>query len=160
VPGDTLASMKDNLLPHTGVLAGASFSAREALTGFGEFKSYTKGGVVVTQGGPASALHVVVSGELQVTMRTPDELVPFGYVHEGETVGEMGFLEENAIASASVTAVVPSVVWSITLDAFQAFLDSHPVAGTEILKAILKLVGRRARKGNERLADEIEEHGG
>ena len=43
-------------------------------------------------------------------------------------------------------------------DGFEAFLASHPVAGTEILKAILRLVGRRARKGNERLADEIEEH--
>ena len=109
------------------------------------------------QGGPANALHIVVSGELQVMLRTPDELVPFGYVHEGETVGEMGFLEENAIASAAVTTVVPSVVWSISAEAFEAFLASAPVAGTEILKAILKLVGRRARKGNERLADEIEE---
>ena len=66
--------------------------------------------------------HVVVSGELQVTLRTPDELVPFGYVHEGETVGEMSFMEESAIASAAVTAAVPSVVWSIDAESFDAFL--------------------------------------
>jgi len=149
--------MNDHILPSTGVLTEVSSAAREALTGFGAFKSCGKGSLIVEQGGPANALHVVVSGELQVMLRTPDELVPFGYVHEGETVGEMGFLEQNAIASAAVTAVVPSVVWSISAEAFEAFLDSHPVAGTEILKAILKLVGRRARKGNERLADEIED---
>jgi len=149
--------MNDYSLPSTGVLASVSSSAREALTGFGAFTSCPKGTLVVEQGGPAGALHVVVSGELQVMLRTPDELVPFGYVHEGETVGEMGFLDENAIASAAVTSVVPSVVWSISSEAFESFLHSHPVAGTEILKAILKLVGRRARKGNERLADEIEE---
>jgi CRP-like cAMP-binding protein len=149
--------MNDYLLPATGVLAGVSPSARDALTGFGNFRATPRGSIIVNQGGPANALHIVVDGELQVMLRTPDELVPFGYVHEGETVGEMGFLDENAIASAAVTAVVPSVVWSIDADAFEAFLASHPVAGTEILKAILKLVGRRARKGNERLADEIEE---
>lgn len=149
--------MKEHTLPSTGVIGGVSSSAREALTGFGSFTHHSKGSTVVEQGGPAGTLHIVVSGELSVTLRTPDELVPFGYVHEGETVGEMGFLDEDAIASAAVTAVVPSVVWSISAESFEAFLDSHPVAGTEILKAILKLVGRRARKGNERLADEIEE---
>lgn len=151
--------MKDtHTLPSTGVLAGVSAAARDALTGFGAFTDHTKGSVVVEQGGPAGALHIVVDGELQVILRTPDELVPFGYVQAGETVGEMGFLEDNAIASAAVTAHVPSVVWHISTESFEAFLASHPVAGTEILKAILRLVGRRARKGNERLADEIEEH--
>lgn len=149
--------MSEYSLPHTGVLAGTSDTAREVLTGFGDFHTHAKNSLIVEQGGPASALHVVVSGELQVTLRTPDELVPFGYVHEGETVGEMSFMESGAIASAAVTAVVPSVVWSITADSFDTFLASHPAEGCEILKAILRLVGRRARKGNERLADEIEE---
>ncbi|HWB01484.1 MAG TPA: cyclic nucleotide-binding domain-containing protein [Verrucomicrobiales bacterium] len=144
-------------LPSNGVLAGVSPASREALTGFGDFMTRLKGSVVVEQGGPANALHLVVDGELSVVLRTPEELVPLGYVQVGETVGEMGFLDQEAIASAAVTAHVPSVVWSITTDAFEAFLASHPVAGTEILKAILKLVGRRARKGNERLADEVAE---
>lgn len=154
--------MKDtpHSLPVTGVLAGVSSSAREALCSFGNFAAYSKGGVVVEQGGPAASLHIVVDGELQVTLRTPEEIVPLGYVQVGETVGEMGFLESDAIASAAVTSRTHSVVWSISGDGFEAFLESHPVAGTEILKAILKLVGRRARKGNERLADEILEHEG
>jgi CRP-like cAMP-binding protein len=145
-------------LPATGVLAGVSSSARESLSSFGAFAQHVKGTIVVEQGGPASALHIVVDGELQVTLRTPEELVPLGYVQAGETVGEMGFLEPDAIASAAVTARVVSIVWSISSEAFEAFLASHPVAGTEILKAILRLVGRRARKGNERLADEVAEH--
>lgn len=149
--------MSDYSLSNSGVLAGASATAREALAQFGAFRAYPKNGLIVEQGGEASALHVVVSGELQVTLRTPDELVPFGYVHEGETVGEMSFMEEDAIASAAVTAAVPSVVWSISAESFDAFLVNHPAAGCEILKAILKLVGRRARKGNARLADEIED---
>ena len=151
--------MSEHTLPHTGVLTGVSLAAREALTQYGTFSSRPKNSTIVEQGGPANFLHLVVSGELQVTLRTPDELVPFGYVHDGETVGEMGFMEAGAIASAAVTTVVASVVWSISAEDFDTFLHSHPAAGCEILKAILRLVGRRARKGNKRLADEIEEQG-
>ena len=66
----------------------------------------------------------------------------------------MGFMEEEARASARVTARTNALVWSISRDAFEDFLTTNPAAGCEILKALLKLVGRRARKGNERLADE------
>ena len=149
--------MSEKILPKTGVLAGVSESARQTLAAFGSFHNHPKSSLIVEQGTLANTLHIVVSGELQVTLRTPDELVPFGYVHEGETVGEMSFLEAAAIASAAVTSVVPSVVWSISGKDFEAFLNDHPVAGCEILQTILRLVGRRARKGNERLAAEIGE---
>jgi CRP-like cAMP-binding protein len=68
----------------------------------------------------------------------------------------MGFLDEadSVLASASVTTNVPSHVWSIHRNDFNRFLASHPVAGCEILKELLVLAGRRARKGNERLASE------
>src|SRR5688572_29640803 len=75
----TLAPMKDvpTSLPSTGVLSGVSAPAREVLSGFGTFTQHPKGSVVVEQGGPAGALHIVVDGELHVILRTPDELVPF-----------------------------------------------------------------------------------
>jgi CRP-like cAMP-binding protein len=149
--------MKDipSILPASGVLAGVSSAAREALSCFGSFASHAKGGIIVEQASAAASLHIVVDGELQVTLRTPEELVPLGYVQAGETVGEMGFLDPEAITSAAVTARMASIVWSISTADFEEFLSSHPVAGTEILKAILRLVGRRARRGNERLADEV-----
>ena len=119
-------------------------------------RQFGKGSVLVEQGAEADALHVVVSGELMVSLRSPEEIRTLGYVEEGQTVGEMGFLDEadSVLASASVTTNVPSHVWSIHRDDFNRFLASHPVAGCEILKELLVLAGRRARKGNERLASE------
>jgi CRP-like cAMP-binding protein len=144
------------VLPAHGVLSGVSALAREALAGFGSFSHFGKGSVLVEQGAEADALHVVVSGELMVSLRSPEEIRTLGYVEEGQTVGEMGFLDEadSVLASASVTTNVPSHVWSIHRNDFNRFLASHPVAGCEILKELLVLAGRRARKGNERLASE------
>ncbi len=141
------------ILPPKGILAHVTPGTRAALTDGGEFVSYAKGDVVLEQGHPTGHLFVTVTGELAVTLRLPEQLVPLGYIHEGETVGEMSFLEEIP-ASAFVAAAVPSKVWRISKDSFEEFLKKSPSAGNEILKEILKLVSHRARKGHERMAVE------
>ena len=146
--------MSESTLPALGILEHVSPSARDALYSFGQAVEYVKGSPILEQGEPALGLHFVMAGELAVILESPDELKPLGYVEAGETVGEMGFMEEDAIASARVTARTNAMVWSISRDGFEDFLTSNPSAGCEILKALLKLAGRRARKGNERLADE------
>jgi CRP/FNR family transcriptional regulator, cyclic AMP receptor protein len=140
------------ILPPLGILTHVTPGSRAALTDGGEFVSYAKGEAVLEQGHPTGHLFIVVSGELNVVLHSPEQLVPLGYIHEGETVGEMGFLEEVE-ASAFVAAAVPSKVWRISKEAFETFLNQSPLAGTEILKEIVMLLSRRARKGHERLAE-------
>lgn len=140
------------ILPPLGILTHVTPGSRAALTDGGEFVQYAKGEAVLQQGHPTSHLFIVVSGELTVTLRSPEQLVPLGYIHEGETVGEMGFLEEVE-ASAFVAAAVASKVWRISKDGFEMFLNKSPVAGNELLKEIVMLLSRRARKGHERLAE-------
>jgi CRP-like cAMP-binding protein len=140
------------ILPPLGILTHVTPGSRAALTDGGEFVHYAKGEAVLEQGQPTSHLFIVVSGELTVTLRSPEQLVPLGYIHEGETVGEMGFLEEVE-ASAFVAAAVSSKVWRISKDGFEMFLNKSPVAGNELLKEIVMLLSRRARKGHERLAE-------
>lgn len=141
------------ILPPKGILADVSPGGRAALTGFGQFLEYDKGEHVIEQGTPGNNLTIVVEGELSVSARSTEQIVPLGYTHEGETVGEMGFLE-GLEASATVTAAVHSRVWSISRWEFENFLDAHPAAGVEILKQMLILAGHRARKGTERLVEE------
>jgi CRP/FNR family transcriptional regulator, cyclic AMP receptor protein len=141
------------ILPPLGILTHVTPGSRAALTDGGEFVSYAKGEAVLEQGQPTSHLFIVVSGELNVVLHSPEQLVPLGYIHEGETVGEMGFLEAVE-ASAFVAAAVPSKVWRISKDDFEVFLGKSPAAGNEILKEIVMLLSRRARKGHERLTGE------
>lgn len=140
------------ILPALGILTHVSPASRAALTDEGEFVHYAKGEAVLEQEHPTGHLFIVVTGELTVTLRSPEQLVPLGYIHEGETVGEMGFLEEVE-ASAFVAAAVPSKVWRISKQGFEDFLAKAPTSGNEILKEIVMLLSRRARKGHERLAE-------
>jgi CRP/FNR family transcriptional regulator, cyclic AMP receptor protein len=141
------------ILPPLGILTNVTPGSRAALTDGGEFVTYAKGEGVLEQGQTTGHLFIVVSGELTVTLHTPEQLVPLGYIHEGETVGEMGFLEEVE-ASAFVAAAVTSKVWRISKGKFDTFLTKSPAAGNEILKEIVMLLSRRARKGHERLSNE------
>lgn len=140
------------ILPPRGILSGVSPRSRAALTDYGEYLTYAKSETLVSQGEPANYLFFVVQGELAVTLHSPEQILPLGYIHEGETVGEMSFLEELE-ASASVTAASPARVWRISRERFEEFLAHHPAAGNEILKEMFILLARRARKGNERLSD-------
>ena len=145
-----------DILPPLGILSHVTPGSRAALTDGGEYVSYAKGEAVLEQGQATSHLFIVVAGELNVVLHSPEALVPLGYIHEGETVGEMGFLEEVE-ASAFVAAAVPSKVWRISKQRFETFLTKSPAAGNEILKEIVMLLSRRARKGHERLAEAVEE---
>lgn len=144
------------ILPPLGILSQVSPGSRAALTDGGEFIHYIKGEPIVVQGQPTEHLFIVVEGELAVTLHSPEQLVPLGYIHNGETVGEMSFLE-GVEASAFVTAAVASKVWRISKDAFETFLQRSPGAGNELLKAIVILLSHRNRKGQERLAHELDE---
>ncbi len=144
------------ILPPLGILSHVTPGSRAALTDGGQFLSYAKGEAILEQGQPTEHLCILVSGELAVTLRSPEQLVPLGYIHEGEPVGEMGFLE-GVEASAFVAAVVPSKVWQISREAFGEFLSNSPAAGNELLMEIVKLLSQRARKGHERLTQEQEE---
>lgn len=144
------------ILPPLGILSQVTPGSRAALTDGGEFISYSKGEPVVMQGTAIEHLFIVLEGELNVSMRSPEQIVPLGYIHTGETVGEMSFLE-GVTASANVTASVASRMWRISRDAFEVFLTKSPFAGTELLKAIVILLSHRAKKGQERLAQELDE---
>jgi CRP/FNR family cyclic AMP-dependent transcriptional regulator len=139
------------ILPPLGILTHVTPGSRAALTDGGVYVNYAKGEAVLEQGKPTGHLFIVVSGELAVTLRSPEQLVPLGYIHEGETVGEMSFLEEVE-AIAFVAAAVSSKVWRISKEEFEVFLNKSPLAGIEILKEIVMLLSQRARKGYELLA--------
>lgn len=141
------------ILPARGILSAVSPVCRATFTDFGRFETFAKSEHLIEMGQATDDLFFVVSGELAVAIHTPEQIVPLGYIHEGETVGEMGFLE-GLTGSANVTAMVNSKIWRIHRDSFEQFLLHHPAQGTEILKAMFILLARRARKGNERLSDE------
>ncbi|MBP7948940.1 MAG: cyclic nucleotide-binding domain-containing protein [Verrucomicrobiales bacterium] len=137
-------------LPAVGIAASLNSEERNALCYFGEFVDHAKNAALVEQGLPQAFMHLVLEGELRVSVKSEEAIVPLGYVERGECVGELSLLEP-VDASATVQANAPTRTWCISREQFDKFLEEQPVAGVKLLKAIAILLGNRLRKGSQRL---------
>lgn len=139
-----------NTLPAAGLASGLTAQERSELCLYGEFITHEKGDTVVEQGVSQAFLHLVLEGELRVILKSDEAIVPLGYIQAGEGVGEMSLLEP-VDASATVLANATTKAWAISRTRFGEFTTDHPAAAAKFLKAIALQLGRRLRKGSERL---------
>ncbi len=139
-----------------GLVAGLSPDERKALAYFGEVLTHRKGDALVEQGLPQSYLHLVLDGELRVSVASDEAILPLAYIQPGECVGEMSLLEP-VDASASVVANAISKTWAISREQFDSFTEQHPAASNKFLKAIAIQLAHRLRKGSQRLLHAEEE---
>ena len=84
-----------------------------------------EGDVVIEEGSPAAALHVVVAGELKVTTKKPDgrEVLIFK-PGPGDVLGERS-IASGVPSMANVSVEVPSVTLCLTRDAYASSLPSR-----------------------------------
>jgi CRP-like cAMP-binding protein len=59
-------------------------------------------------------------------------------------------------ASADVRAARASRVWSISRGALDAFMESRPLAGMKLMRALATMLCRRIRKGSDRMLRQAE----
>ena len=147
---DAIASNFSNALPASGMLGGLSDAERDTLRDFGDFVDHRKGDVLVEQGKPQAFLHLVLEGELRVSVASPEQIVTLGYVQSGECVGEMTLLEV-ANASATVVANTNCRVWAMNRAAFERFCEQHPRAAVSVVKAVAIVLSHRLRNSSQRL---------
>ena len=105
--------------------------------------------LLFTVGERASAMHVVDSGTLRVFTSSAEGLEPtLALIYGGETVGELGVLEDLP-RSASVAAVERTRVVEVPARAFRVAYDTDPA----IARRMVPMLARRLRTVTDGLAD-------
>src|SRR5262249_6231713 len=66
--------------------------------------SFQYGSVIVREGDKADAFFVLASGKARVVKTTPSGEVSLNMMRPGDSFGEMGLLDPNAVRSATVRA--------------------------------------------------------
>lgn len=112
-------------------------------------RSYATGHVLMTQGEPGDSMEVLLSGEVQVTMTSPQgrDLV-LALLGPGEPIGELALLDGGA-RSATVTATEPTEALVIYQEEFHDILRQSP----DIALALLKVMTERVRATDHLVAD-------
>jgi CRP/FNR family cyclic AMP-dependent transcriptional regulator len=108
-------------------------------------RSYSAGTKLVSQGDSGSALYIIKSGKVKITMSTSsgeDRVV--NTVGAGEVIGEMALLDDQP-RSATITAIEDVTALVLPVWEFRGVLKEHP----DIALKLLAVLSRRLRKAEE-----------
>ena len=106
-----------------------------------------RGSVIMREGDPVDSLYIVVAGRLKVMMGESDgKEVILGILGPGEFFGEMGLIDDRP-RSATVIAIEPCELLSVTKRAFKkCLLENYEVAMT-----VLRVLVRRLREADRKI---------
>ncbi len=142
-----------HLLPAIGLLAGVSEEHRSFLACFGKYLRPAEGDTVIIEGEIQDTLYVILSGMLHVVTamdtKRPTFLAALG---AGDSMGEIGLFHPGTASATVVVRSSSALVWSLSREELDAFLDADPVVGVVVLRAILGQLSQRIRAMNEKLA--------
>lgn len=109
---------------------------------------YSPGDLILEEGNPNRALHILKRGHIRVSRRVHDKEVTLCELHEGQSFGELSIIEDG-VASASLRAITEGEVLSIPMDKLANFLRRYPNAGAKFWRAIAVDLRRRLLDTNE-----------
>ena len=119
-------------------------------------KGLRKGEVLFHEGDPGDFIAFLVSGRLEVKKRTefPDKHFVVAMFGPGSFVGEMAIAggEDGHRRTVTVTAIEDSTLAVLDRGDFDKILEEFPHSSARLLRAMLRIVGRRLNGANERLA--------
>lgn len=102
--------------------------------------------ILLREGENSHNMYWVQNGQLVVTKKRGSEDVILGYIHSGELVGEISFLDSQP-RSATVKAVTEVELIQIPQETFDSIFHTQP----KWLEVLVKTLAERLRKANARI---------
>ena len=110
-------------------------------------RSAPRGSAIMHAGDPTDCLYIVISGRLKVMMGEADgKEVILSIIGPGEFFGEMGLIDDSP-RSASVIAIEPCVMLSVTKRAFKKCL----VENVALAMSVMRVLVRRLREADRKI---------
>jgi len=123
----------------------------DAVLAAAEARSFSRGGVVFTEGDEGTELFVVASGRIAIANRSIDgrESV-VALMERGDLFGDMALFDGRA-RSAEARALEASEVIAIPFEVLRSIYQSRP----ELLWNVVEMLATRLRNTDEQLADSV-----
>jgi CRP-like cAMP-binding protein len=124
----------------------------EAIRAVASPRALASGDVLLREGQAANTLHLVVGGELVVTVEGGAEI---GACEPGDIVGEVAMFDAGPV-TATVTAIEPTRVWTLDRAAIDRLYDAAPRAATAFMHAVCSALSARLRSASDRLEERVD----
>ncbi|MGZ6094834.1 MAG: cyclic nucleotide-binding domain-containing protein, partial [Polyangiales bacterium] len=129
--------MLQNLVRTSPILGAVDPAEREGLVSRFETRTYEPGDRLISRGETASGLHMIASGEVEVSTNEGGERLVIAKLGPGEVVGEVALILRRP-SVADVVAVHPSVTLFLSAAGFQEILRAHPTLLAQLYELAIK----------------------
>ena len=140
------ASVSTLLLRNVPLFSGLPEGQLALLTRVVGRKAYPRNTTIIAAGDPTDALYIVISGRLKVMMSDDEgREVILAILGQGEFFGEMGLIDE-APRSATVIAIEPCELLTISKLDFKKCLAENFEIGVGVMKGLVKRLREADKK--------------
>ena len=106
------------------------------------------GDFLIEDGTSDDALHVILIGKVEVVKRTGgDDFASLAVLRDGELAGELSFVD-GAPHTVGLRALCETHVLSLTRDAFETIVDSHPQLVYKVMRSVARSAHRIVHRMN------------
>jgi SulP family sulfate permease len=105
------------------------------------------GDIIARQGDLADALHFILDGRVSILVDAGDNQIRIRSLGPHTTVGEMGLISRQP-RSATIRAETPSVLYALSLDAYERIKAENPALGQALLSYIITVMSERLSFAN------------
>ncbi|HVR44333.1 MAG TPA: cyclic nucleotide-binding domain-containing protein [Thermoanaerobaculia bacterium] len=109
---------------------------------------FEPGQLILEEGQPNRALHIVREGRVRVSRKVEDRDVILCDLPAGRTFGELSILEEGA-ASATLRAIPKTLILSLSLEDLNRIVSASPATAAKLWRAIAIDLRARLLQTNE-----------
>lgn len=109
---------------------------------------YEPGSIIIEEGTPNRAIHIVRKGRVRVTRQVDQNEVALCDLAEGQTFGELSILGDG-VTTATLRAIPRTQIFSLSVSDLQFVLEQSPAAAAKFWQAIAKDLGDRLVSTNE-----------
>lgn len=109
---------------------------------------YEAGSIVLEEGTPNRAIHIVRKGRVRVTRKVDHTEVSLCDLAAGQTFGELSILG-GGITTATLRAIPKTRIFSLSVSDLDFVLEQSPAAAAKFWQAIARDLGSRLVSTNE-----------
>ena len=140
-------------LKRSDISAGLTDEQCQILADIIEVHSLSDGDILISEGHTDNRLFIIDKGRIEVARGTQGgNWVTLAILKDGDFAGEMGFIDGSS-HSATLRSTGEARVLSLSRDALESLIDSHPHLVYKLMQTIIRVVHKILTKMNQQYVE-------
>lgn len=127
----------------------------ERLSALCQSQTWARMKVIFEQGDPADTLYIVASGQIDITVQTPEgHMMTAVYLGAGQIIGEMGLVDAGTRSASAIAAEDNTLIYSIRAQDLERLCEEDTALGYRLMRNIAQDLSFKLRHHDTTIAEQ------